>query len=231
MLRLLQHVQPQLQGGWVDPPRSEPGWATVIWNTVRNGLLRRLVATRATTVATAAGALAVIAAGAFVLSNGVGSPDADIAASGRVEEPGGGLLAESAQAFSATSEVAPADPAALAAAGKDLAAHRGLVLSQAARAALTAGEVDARVIAALRLLVDRHMVQVTSFDADGPMGPRNTVTINCIDKMPVDARAKATADVLGFFGDLPAELAPRSVLVVTQGKATVIVASYSDSTS
>jgi hypothetical protein len=119
-----------------------------------------------------------------------------------------------------------ADSGALLAEGKRLAANRTLRLAPAARRQLASGEVDGRVVAALRLLLDRHMVRVISF-GDRKLGaPRRTITIDCIDQRPIDVRSTQTAAVLAFLGEFSPELAPRSVRVTTFGKTTVIVATY-----
>ncbi len=62
----------------------------------------------------------------------------------------------------------------LVTAGKDIIASKRIELSPAAKAELTAGEVDSRVILALAAIAQRHLVSVADFpnDAAGTAGRR-----------------------------------------------------------
>jgi len=230
VLLLPQHVQTQLQGVPVDAARNEPSWAAVAWNTVRNSARRRLFATWFRTTVTALVSCAVVAVGVFAVVSAQRAPTTG----GTVSTLGTpattqALTDSTAPAASAASRPVM-DPVALAAEGRRLATNRQLMLTSVARAQLTSGDVDPRITATLRLLLKRHMVQVTSFGVREPGSPLRAVTIDCIDELPIDARSKQTASVLAFFGDLGPELAPRSVRVTMQDKTTVIVATYPEAT-
>lgn len=115
---------------------------------------------------------------------------------------------------------------ALAVEGKRLAGNPHLMLGPTARAQLISGRVDQRVTSTLQLLLERHMIQVTTFGATEPGTPLRAITIDCIDELPVMAGSRETTAVLGFFDNLRPPLAPQSVQLTMRGKSTVISATY-----
>jgi hypothetical protein len=208
------------------------------WSAVRNIARQSIFATRVRTGATVlvCGAVAAAAVG-YGLHASRSSPASGVAAETfgmtvtRLAEPGSSAEASSGEA-NLESEVLgsanrqPAAGSLAVATGRHLVADHRLMLAPAARSQLIAGIVDGRIIAALRLLLDRHVVDVTSFGTETAGKPLRMITISCLDERPIDVRSKRTADVLAFFGALGPELAPRSVRVTTSGKTTVIVATY-----
>jgi hypothetical protein len=212
----------------VEIGRTEPNWANVTWNTVRNSVRWRLFDGRARIAVTAMVSCAAVALALFAYSRtqrattSSAEPAATFAAQAAPQANAGVAPAAGAERRTA------ADPALPAGEGKRLAADRQLMLTRAARVQLVSGKVDPRITTALRLLLDRHAVKVTSFVSAEPDRPLRTITIDCIDERPIDVRSEQTAAVLEFFGGLGPPLEPRSVRVGTQGKATVIVAAYSD---
>ena len=73
-----------------------------------------------------------------------------------------------------------ADLQARQTAGRELAASKAINAPAAARAALSAGQVDSRLLITLVALAHSHLVQITGFSDSGPGtgGPLRMVTIN-----------------------------------------------------
>lgn len=212
----------------MDTGPSEPSWSRTAWNTIRITTQRRLFASPARRAVTALVACAAVAAGLFVYAGVQRAPAAPaISSTAPTLSSSSGASAGSDGVPAASTASRPiTDPAALVAAAKALAAHSRLMLKPAAQAQLISGTVDPRVTAALRLLLARHVIQVTSFGTREEGMPLRAIKIDCIDELPINARSNETADVLEFFGNLRPALAPRSVRVIMEGKATVIVATY-----
>jgi hypothetical protein len=97
----------------------------------------------------------------------------------------------------------------LVAAGKDIIASKRIELSPAAKAELTAGEVDSRVILALAAIAQRHLVSVADFpnDAAGTAAgaAARQLVIDALDGKPLATGSAAVTDTTSVFN---AEVAP-----------------------
>lgn len=102
------------------------------------------------------------------------------------------VLQVQARSAGAVQQAVARDDAARIAAGPTLAANPGLRLTPAAEAALTGGEVDARLMILLASLAGGHVLSVTDFPVvpgeDGVV-PARTVSIDGVDDQPVGGTA------------------------------------------
>ncbi|HEX3829820.1 MAG TPA: hypothetical protein VHV82_21365 [Sporichthyaceae bacterium] len=113
----------------------------------------------------------------------------------------------------------------LVAAGKDIIASKRIELSPAAKAELTAGDVDSRVILALAALSARHLVSVADFpnDAAGIAAgaPARQMVIDALDGKPLATGNAAVTDTTNTFDAAVAPYRPMSLeLIDAQAGAT-----------
>jgi hypothetical protein len=202
------------------------GWLVAIWNSLRFWFQQRLFTWRT------GGVLAALMAGVALI---VG-----VLAYGNLQRPtasgetGAGVAPQSTASAgvdlntltAGATARGPIYPAAAPSEGRRLAGHKQLMLAPTARTQLTTGKVDRRVTAVLDWLLARHMIQVTTFGPAEPGIPLRVITIDCIDELPVKAESPETVSVLEFFDQLRPPLAPESMRLAKQGKATVIVVTY-----
>jgi hypothetical protein len=106
----------------------------------------------------------------------------------------------------------------LVAAGKQLMASKRVELTSAAKAELTAGGVDSRVIIALAAIAEKHLVSVADFPND-PAGTAagaaaRSAVVDAMDGKPLAAGSAAVADVTNFFNGQVAPYRPMSLELI-----------------
>ncbi|MEF2976791.1 hypothetical protein [Subtercola sp. YIM 133946] len=137
--------------------------------------------------------------------------------------------AQSAAAAPSAAPSAPADgtPADFvdaltpvrASAGEQLAENPALTLEPHAEELLADGQVDARILLDLGLLLSDHTVTVADFpaDDDGVSDPRSQVLITAVDGVELDADAQARVDGTALLLTFSSLTAPTRVTVADEG--------------
>jgi hypothetical protein len=213
--------------GFMNQEESTPSWLATVRNSVRVWSQRwqlQDVRTRvglALAVASAATIATVLVFGELRWpSASPQTASASGVASGTPASASKETLSTGANTKEQTVQAAPASV------GKRLAANRQLMLLPEARTQLTTGKVDQRVTSVLESLLGLHMVQVTTFGKAEPGVPLRSITIDCVDELPIKADSAQTTSVLHFFEQLRPPLAPESVRLAKQSKTTVIEVTY-----